>query len=166
MTGTLFLVPNLLGVVPPGDVLPARTIAIARRLTHWIVETPKPARAFIKTLDHERAISELAMQTFEDHSALAWLSQGHDVGVLSDAGCPGIAGQVAHRESLGDGADAEDQQQEGGGEMVGRRRQRGDGEEQAGGRGRRAEPRDEDRCTPAQGRGHRRDHQGGDDQRQ
>jgi 16S rRNA (cytidine1402-2'-O)-methyltransferase len=106
MTGTLFLVPNLLGVVPPGDVLPARTIAIARRLTHWIVETPKPARAFIKTLDHERAISELAMQTFEDHSALAWLSQGHDVGVLSDAGCPGIADPgaaivaAAHREGI------------------------------------------------------------------
>jgi 16S rRNA (cytidine1402-2'-O)-methyltransferase len=106
MTGTLFLVPNLLGVVPPEDVLPARTIAIARRLTHWVVETPKPARAFLKTLGHERAIAELAMQTFEDHTAIAWLSQGHDVGVLSDAGCPGIADPgaaivaAAHREGV------------------------------------------------------------------
>ncbi|MFO1310578.1 MAG: SAM-dependent methyltransferase [Burkholderiales bacterium] len=89
--GTLYLVPNLLGVVPPEDVLPARTLAIARTLTHWIVETPKPARAFLKSIGHARAIADLAMRTFEDHDVLAWLAAGHDVGVLSDAGCPGIA---------------------------------------------------------------------------
>ena len=49
MSGTLYLVPNLLGVSAPTDVLPARTIAIAQRLTHFIVETPKVARAFLKT---------------------------------------------------------------------------------------------------------------------
>jgi 16S rRNA (cytidine1402-2'-O)-methyltransferase len=70
------------------------------------VETPKPARAFLKTLDHERPIAEIAMQTFEDHTAVAWLAQGHDVGVLSDAGCPGIADPgaaivaAAHREGI------------------------------------------------------------------
>jgi 16S rRNA (cytidine1402-2'-O)-methyltransferase len=106
MSGTLYLVPNLLGVLPPADVLPARTIAIARTLTHWVVETPKPARAFLKTLGHERAIADLAMQTLEAHTAIAWLEEGHDVGVLSDAGCPGIADPgaaivaAAHREGL------------------------------------------------------------------
>lgn len=106
MSGTLYLVPNLLGVVPPGDVLPARTIAIARELTHWVVETPKPARAFLKTLPHERPIADLAMQTFEDHTAVAWLKEGHDVGVLSDAGCPGVADPgaaivaAAHRQGI------------------------------------------------------------------
>jgi 16S rRNA C1402 (ribose-2'-O) methylase RsmI len=44
MSGTLYLVPNLLGLVPPADVLPTRTIEVARRLAHWVVETPKPAR--------------------------------------------------------------------------------------------------------------------------
>ncbi len=91
MTGALYLVPNLLGVVPPEDVLPARTLAVARRLTHWVVETPKPARAFLKSIGHERAIADLTMRTFEDHDVQAWLAAGHDVGVLSDAGCPGIA---------------------------------------------------------------------------
>lgn len=106
MRGTLYLVPNLLGVVAPSDVLPARTIAMARTLTHWIVETAKPARAFLKSLGHERAISDLTIQTFDDHTAVAWLNGGHDVGVLSDAGCPGIAdpGAVvvaaAHREGI------------------------------------------------------------------
>ena len=55
MSGTLYLVPNLLGAVPPGNVLPARTIDVARALTHWVVETPKAARAFIKTLDPPHA---------------------------------------------------------------------------------------------------------------
>ena len=55
MTGTLYLVPNLLGVVAARAVLPARTIEIARRLSHWIVETPKPARAFLKSLGAARA---------------------------------------------------------------------------------------------------------------
>ena len=54
MPGTLFLVPNLLGVLPPDNVLPARTIAVARGLTHWVVETPKAARAFIKTWSFPR----------------------------------------------------------------------------------------------------------------
>ncbi len=31
-----------------------RTIAMARRLGHWIVETPKPARAFLKSIAPDR----------------------------------------------------------------------------------------------------------------
>jgi 16S rRNA (cytidine1402-2'-O)-methyltransferase len=98
MSGTLYLVPNLLGAVPPGNVLPARTIDVARALTHWAVETPKAARAFIKTLDPPRAIGTLDIQELgeaptESHVAalLAPLSSGVDVGLLSDAGCPGVA---------------------------------------------------------------------------
>ena len=50
MSGTLYLVPNLLGLCDATDVLPARTLAIARKLSHFIVETPKVARAFLKTV--------------------------------------------------------------------------------------------------------------------
>ena len=76
MSGTLYLVPNLLGVVAPADVLPARTIAIARTLTHWIVETPKPARAFLKSLgacaaDRRACDAELPRRT----PRIAWLER-------------------------------------------------------------------------------------------
>ena len=98
MSGTLYLVPNLLGAVPPENVLPARTIAIARELNHWVVETPKAARAFIKTLDPPRPIAsmdihELGSAPGAPHLAalLAPLRNGSDVGLLSDAGCPGVA---------------------------------------------------------------------------
>lgn len=96
--GTLYLVPNLLGVVPPEHVLPARTIAVARSLTHWIVETPKPARAFLKSLDLPHPIASLSIEPLPaaaDRTALDALLRpligGTDVGVLSDAGCPGVA---------------------------------------------------------------------------
>ena len=97
-SGTLYLVPNLLGVVAPGDVLPARTIAVARQLTHWFVETPKAARAFLKSLDLPRPIGDLTMTALapdggadDVQRALAVLRAGHDAGLLSDAGCPGVA---------------------------------------------------------------------------
>jgi len=88
---TLFLVPNLLGVVPPDGVLPARTIAIARELTHWIVETPKPARAFIKSLSPSRAIADLDISPIADVNLESLFATQTDIGLLSDAGCPGVA---------------------------------------------------------------------------
>lgn len=96
--GTLYLVPNLLGVVAPPEVLPLRTIETARRLDHWVVETPKAARAFIKSLSPPQAIAaldirELGQAPAPTHlkSLLAPALTGSDIGLLSDAGCPGVA---------------------------------------------------------------------------
>ena len=98
MAGTLYLVPNLLGVVDPAAVLPARTLDVARGVGHWVVETAKPARAFLKTLDLPQPIAALSIREIgatPDHahvaSLLAPARAGHDVGLLSDAGCPGVA---------------------------------------------------------------------------
>ena len=95
-SGTLYLVPNLLGLCDPTDVLPARTLAIARQLSHFIVETPKVARAFLKTVSPERVIANVAMVPCDPGKAAidqcaGWLKAGIDVGVVSDAGCPGMA---------------------------------------------------------------------------
>ena len=95
--GALYLVPNLLGAVAPESVLPARTIDVARSLTHWVVETPKAARAFLRTLALPRPIADLDIRPLpasgngELRESLALLDRGHDVGLLSDAGCPGVA---------------------------------------------------------------------------
>ena len=95
-SGTLYLVPNLLGLVAPDVVLPKRTIDIARTLRHWVVETPKAARAFLKSLDHVDPVATLdivPIRAGDDATKhpLETLASGSDVGVLSDAGCPGIA---------------------------------------------------------------------------
>ena len=98
MTGIVYLVPNLLGAISPSHALPQRTIDIARNLVHWIVETPKPARAFLKALDVATPIANLDLRTFPTAPTTANLAtllaparQGHDIGLLTDGGCPGVA---------------------------------------------------------------------------
>jgi 16S rRNA (cytidine1402-2'-O)-methyltransferase len=96
--GTLYLVPNLLGVVPPSAALPRRTIDVARSLAHFVVETPRVARQFLKTLEPDRPLQSIAMTELDEHTPaervpplLAPALAGHDLGLLTDAGCPGIA---------------------------------------------------------------------------
>ena len=96
--GRLFLVPNLLGTVPPQDVLPARTIEVARGLTHFVAETPKAARSFLKTLAPLHALQAISIEELNDrvppqriHALLSPALAGRDMGMLSDAGCPGVA---------------------------------------------------------------------------
>ena len=110
--GTLYLVPNTLG----GDarteqlpwVLPNETLTCTAQLQHWIVEDAKTARAFLKAVD---SLSPLvctiqAMQMNEWRGAahnskysdavkpvdlLKPLMDGHDMGLMSEAGVPGVA---------------------------------------------------------------------------
>jgi 16S rRNA (cytidine1402-2'-O)-methyltransferase len=90
--GTLYLVPNLLGVVAPDAVLPHATIARARALRHFAVETPKAARTFLSTLELGIPIASLAIEEMPQTATIeSWLLGGSDVGVVSDAGCPGTA---------------------------------------------------------------------------
>lgn len=98
VSGRLYVVPNLLGVTPPQAVLPERTIEIARSLAHFVVETPKAARQFLKTLAPDRPLQSLALSELNEHTPahrvealLAPALAGHDLGLLSDAGCPGVA---------------------------------------------------------------------------
>jgi 16S rRNA (cytidine1402-2'-O)-methyltransferase len=113
LPGRLYLVPNLLGVVPPEEVLPQRTIEVARALDYFVVETPKAARQFIKSLRTEHAIQSIDFATLDINTPPERVPQmlepalnGADLGLLSDAGCPGVADPgallvaAAHRAGL------------------------------------------------------------------
>jgi 16S rRNA (cytidine1402-2'-O)-methyltransferase len=98
MAGRLYVVPNLLGIVPPEHVLPARTIEIARKLSHFVVENAKPARAFLKALSPARPLQQIAIEELGDapsearcRALLAPAHGDHDVGLVSDAGCAAVA---------------------------------------------------------------------------
>jgi len=100
--GTLYVIPSLLGIVPPAAVLPQRTIDVARDLTHFVVETPKLARQFLKTIAPERPLQAIALAELSEHTPpnrvadlLAPALRGEDLGLVSDAGCPGVADQGA-----------------------------------------------------------------------
>ncbi|MDD3884716.1 MAG: SAM-dependent methyltransferase [Gallionella sp.] len=98
MSGILYLIPCPLGDTPAEQVLPAHTIAIARRIRHFVVEHPKTARQFLSALKPEHPVQSLHFAELNEHtpidalsSLLAPLLAGEDVGIISEAGCPGIA---------------------------------------------------------------------------
>lgn len=111
--GTLYLIPCTLGGTEASQVLPQHVINIARTLQHYVVEQAKTARQFLSALKHEQPIQSLHFATLNEHTAaseltelLAPLLAGHDVGIISEAGCPGIADpgatlvNLAHRKGI------------------------------------------------------------------
>lgn len=111
--GTLYLIPCTLGDTPPDQVLPQHVISVARKLQNFVVEQPKTARQFLSALKPEQPVQALHFATLNEHTAanelpelLAPLLAGHDVGVISEAGCPGIADpganlvNLAHRNGI------------------------------------------------------------------
>lgn len=98
MSGTLFLIPVPLGPTPPIDSLPANVLATVRPLSHFVVEQAKSARAFLKQVGTETPLQGLNIEELNEHTKadaldrlLAPLRAGHDVGLLSEAGCPAVA---------------------------------------------------------------------------
>ena len=112
-TGTLYLLPCTLGDTPAEQVLPQHVIDIARKLKHFVVEQPKTTRQFLSALKPEHPIQSLHFATLNEHTEsreleglLAPLLAGEDVGIISEAGCPGIADpgadlvNLAHRRGI------------------------------------------------------------------
>jgi 16S rRNA (cytidine1402-2'-O)-methyltransferase len=105
--GTLYLIPCTLGDTPAEQVLPQYVIEVARKLGHFVVEQPKSARHFLSALKPERSIQSLHFATLNEHTAanelpelLAPLLAGHDIGIISEAGCPGVADPGANLVNL------------------------------------------------------------------
>jgi 16S rRNA (cytidine1402-2'-O)-methyltransferase len=98
MSPTLWLLPVGLGEQPWEDWLPAQTQAVTCRLTHFIVENAKTARANLKRLGHPVPLRELLIEQIPEpltaqtcDQLLAPLMEGHGIGLMSEAGCPAIA---------------------------------------------------------------------------
>lgn len=97
--GRLWLIPSPIGVPTDApDVLPRATLAVIATLGIFIVENAKTARSFLREVPLARPLQELEMIEWNEHSqasdlprALAPLLAGHDVGLLSEAGCPAVA---------------------------------------------------------------------------
>lgn len=96
--GKLYLIPTTLGDSPPLEVLPISIKRAIESINHYVVENEKTARHFIKKLSPRK--SQPALQLFtlnkfteatEIPSFLEPCLSGSDMGILSEAGCPGIA---------------------------------------------------------------------------
>lgn len=82
----------------PTQVLPAGNIEIARELKYFIVENVRTARRFLKACDRNINIDELTFYELNRHTSpedvaemLDPAAKGHDMGIISEAGCPAIA---------------------------------------------------------------------------
>jgi 16S rRNA (cytidine1402-2'-O)-methyltransferase len=112
-SGKLFLLPTTLGDNEPLDVLPATVQKQVERINIFVAENEKTARRAIKKLVPEKSQPSLDFFLLNKHtdpadipSFLKACKEGKDVGLLSEAGCPGVADpgaevvKIAHREGI------------------------------------------------------------------
>jgi len=95
---TLYLIPTPIADAPPEFALPAGTLEVLQYLDIFVVENAKTARAVLKLVRYPRPIQSVQMLTLSEHTRseemqalLAPLLAGSDVGLMSEAGCPGVA---------------------------------------------------------------------------
>jgi 16S rRNA (cytidine1402-2'-O)-methyltransferase len=112
--GALYLVPAPLdfgcdALTPLADVMPERTLRVAAGLNHWICESAKTTRAYLKRIGEiyplALPLQSIAMQelprevhkkgdhqgTFDAKHLLQPILEGHSMGLVSEAGMPAIA---------------------------------------------------------------------------
>lgn len=97
-SGTLYLIPVTLGETEITQVLPSYNHDIIVGIKHFIVENIRSARRFLKKTEKAIDIDELTFYELNRHTDrkfigeyLDAIKQGHDVGIISEAGCPAIA---------------------------------------------------------------------------
>ena len=112
-SGKLYLIPTTMGAANPMQVLPIQVKEIMEDLDIYIAENEKTARRHIKQLLPEKQQSILRFfslnkftEATEIPSFLNDCKEGKDVGLLSEAGCPGVADpgaeivKIAHSEGI------------------------------------------------------------------
>ncbi len=113
VVGKVYLIPTTLGDNAPLEVMPISIKGTIERIDHYIVENEKTARRFIKRVSPSKPQPNLLIQTLNKYtnpeeipSYLDPCIHGHDIGLLSEAGCPGIADpgadvvKVAHQKRI------------------------------------------------------------------
>ena len=96
--GKLYLIPTRLGDNPPLEVLPISVKKIVELVDDYIVENEKTARRFIKKIDSRKSQNILNFKILNKYTQreeiedfLDACKSGKPMGLLSEAGCPGIA---------------------------------------------------------------------------
>jgi 16S rRNA (cytidine1402-2'-O)-methyltransferase len=109
---TLFLIPTSLGDTSFDKILPAYNAEIVNGLQHFIVEDVRTARRFLKKVNQAIDIDALHFYVLNQHTSpeeisvyLKPMAEGHDMGVISEAGCPAIADPGADVVAMAQTAD-------------------------------------------------------------
>ncbi|MCL6265642.1 SAM-dependent methyltransferase [Flagellimonas myxillae] len=111
--GKVYLIPTTLGDNAPLEVLPISIKRTIENIDYYVVENEKTARRFIKKVSPNKPQPNLQIETLNKYTDPAVIPSyldpcisGHSIGVLSEAGCPGIADpgaaviKVAHERRI------------------------------------------------------------------
>jgi 16S rRNA (cytidine1402-2'-O)-methyltransferase len=98
LLGKLYLIPTTMGDCDPMDVLPQTIKRCVELIDYYVVENDKTARKSIKLTNPEKKQSELKLfvlnkytETKDHQEFIKPLLEGKDMGLMSEAGCPGVA---------------------------------------------------------------------------
>ncbi|MFZ0281973.1 MAG: SAM-dependent methyltransferase [Bacteroidales bacterium] len=113
MSGKIYLVPVTLGGEDYLRVIPEKVLAVTRSLRYFVVEDLRSARRYLRLIDKEFPIDETRFYELNEHTPeteiAAFLNpviNGSDMGIMSEAGLPGIADpgakliSLAHRKNI------------------------------------------------------------------
>jgi len=113
LKGKLYLIPTTLGEMNPHDVLPQTVKRAIDFIDDYIVENEKTARKFIKSIHPEKVQSSLRLSSLnkrteisEYNAMIAPCLNGLNIGLMSEAGCPGVADpgavivKIAHEKGI------------------------------------------------------------------
>jgi 16S rRNA (cytidine1402-2'-O)-methyltransferase len=98
LKGKLYLLPVMLGDNDPNEVLPITVSRTMDFINDYVVENSKAARKFIKAINPTKVQAELNLFELNKHTDekeirnyIQPLLDGKNMGLMSDAGCPGVA---------------------------------------------------------------------------
>lgn len=96
--GKLYLIPTTLGDVSPDEVLPQTVKRAIDFINDYVVENEKTARKFIKSINAEKVQANLRLHVLNKFTEVSEYNEmlkpcldGRNVGLMSEAGCPGVA---------------------------------------------------------------------------
>ncbi len=97
--GVLYLIPTTLGdTAETADVIPIKINTIINTIDEYIVENEKSARHYLKKIGIQKSLQEIILHPLNQHTPpheisgyLTNISSGKNIGIISEAGCPGIA---------------------------------------------------------------------------
>lgn len=112
--GRLYLIPTTLGdTAETADVIPVKVNRVIDTIDEYIVENEKSARHYLKKIGIRKPLQELVLHPLNQHTKAQEITSyldaafsGKNIGVISEAGCPGVADpgaevvKLAHEKNI------------------------------------------------------------------
>ncbi len=112
--GALYLIPTTLGdTAETADVIPVKVNQLINTIDEYIVENEKSARHYLKKIGIQKPLQEIILHPLNQHTEtknisayLNAIEKGKNIGIISEAGCPGIADpgaevvKLAHEKNI------------------------------------------------------------------